>query len=278
LLQISGAWDAFLNQHKDAKRDITQYIKSFKTEDGVFSEERGTASVEGDVTSTYFGVATAKALGSLTDVGVSGGSAGEWIVSLQAPNGGFRLRKSSNSGHYVNTYYALQALEALNKTNLLETTYSRPGGVVLQGVQFIPTIAIWIVIVLVLVASCLILWLMSPSISDEVKEKAEEEEKEGDESKDKEETKGKDNEKSDKEKPRLKKRSKKEPTITLYRDKKTQQCVDTDGEPFPVDSLNRKEWDIISKEEKDTHTVFVIRKKDSKSDSGRGSRGRKRNK
>jgi len=275
LLTNLGLWDTFLNQHKDAKQAIIQHIKSFKNADGVFSEDRGTSAGEGDVTSTYFGIATATALNALKEVGL-GSTAGEWIVSLQAPNGGFRLRKSSNSGHYVNTLYALQALELLNKTNLLESTYSRSGGVsALQGVQFIPTIAIWIVIVLVLVASCLLLWLMSPSLSDEKEKEEEEETAEGE---DKEETKGKDkNEKGDKEKAKPKKRSKKEPTITLYRDKVTQQCVDTDGEPFAVDSLNKKEWDIISKEEKDTHTVFVIRKKDSKTDS-RGSRGRKRNK
>jgi len=50
--------------------------------------------------------------------------------------------------------------------------------------------------------------------------------------------------------------------MTILRDKVTKECMDKDGVPYPIDNLNKKEWDIVATQETDTHTIYTLKKKE----------------
>jgi len=41
-------------------------------------------------------------------------------------DGGFKLHPEGTAGHYINTFYALETLEALGKVSVLEETLENP--------------------------------------------------------------------------------------------------------------------------------------------------------
>ena len=115
--------------------------------------------------------------------------------------------------------------------------------------QFIHNAAFIAVVVLILVAFAGALYLLPRS------------EEEGDE----DETEGKAEKAQGKDKAHKKK--KKEPTMTILRDKATKECVDKDGVPYPIDNLNKKEWEIVATKETVTHTIYTLKKKEFGKDS-----------
>ena len=73
------------------------------------------------------------------------------------------------------------------------------------------------------------------------------------------------------------KRDKKEPIVTIVRNNKTGECIDKDGVSFPIDSLNKEEWDIVSKVDSDETTTYTLRYKGKSGGSVTSpTKGRKR--
>jgi len=240
LLKALDLWDTFASQNRKATEDqIQKFVLSHKDEaTHAFFERKG---LEPDVASTYWAVAVANKLGFASAVDTN--AVTRFVASLQRPtDGGFRLRASSPTGHFANTFYALQTLELLKTVPVLEETLAQEERVILAP-QYIPSLAISVSIVLVLVVFAGVLYLLPRTKDDESNEGAQATEKK------KKDTEGK--------------KKKKEPQMTIIRNKATKECVDKDGIPYPIDSLNKKEWDVVSTKETETHTIYVLKKKDT---------------
>jgi len=240
LLKSLNLWDSFASNRKDVEEKIHKFVLSHRdASTKAFGEVPG---AEPDVANTFWAVAIAKELG-LEHV-VDTPAVTEFVTSLQSyTDGGFKLNHQTNGGgHHSNTYYALETLEALGRVAVLEEMLAHPDRVVLAP-QFIHNAAFVAMAVLVLVGFAGTLYLL-PRAEEETDEDADKAE-------------------SDKKKEKkMAKKKKKEPTMTIIRNRETKECVDKDGVPFPIDSLNKKEWDIVDTKESDTHTIYVLRKKD----------------
>lgn len=256
-LKALKLWDSFNSNRKDTVEQIKKFVSSHQDSNTfAFGSAPGASA---DVASTYLAVGIAKELGLesiLNDKAIT-----SFIGSLQSfQDGGFRLRPTGTSGHYANTFHAIQTLERLGTMNLLEDTMHQQDRVVYVP-QFIPNAAFYLVIVLVLTLFAGALYLVTRGSG---KEDEEEEEYVPD----------KKIRSSEEKKIR-----KKEATITIIRNNQTKECVDKDGEPFPIDTLDRKEWEILSSEDKGEHTVYVLRKREGKKEPGtplrKRSKGRK---
>jgi len=250
-------WDSFNTNRKDTVEQIKKFVSSYQ--DSKTSAFGNAPGAPADIASTYLAVGIAKELGLesiLDDKAIT-----SYIGSLQNfHDGGFRLRPTGTSGHYANTFHAIQTLERLGTMNLLEDTMRQQDRIVYIP-QFIPNAAFYLVIVLALTLFAGALYLVTRGSG---KDEEEEEEAYVPERK-----------KSEGEK----KIRKKEATITIIRNNTTKECVDKDGEPFPIDTLDRKEWEILSSEDKGDHTVYILRKREGKKDPGtplrKRSKGRK---
>jgi len=225
------------------------------------------AGTEPDVVSTAMATAILKKIGQL-DAAKSRPIA-LFVASLQSyESGAFKLKKGDGAGHHVNTYYALETLETLGQMSVLEDTLRLPEHVV-NPPKYVPYTAFLAAVVLSLLSFVGLLYVVTRGSSVEEEEEPEEEsetektegeEKEGEEKGESKE-KGEDK-KGKKEKP---KKKKVEPTITIYRNNDTREYMDKDGESFPTESLNTKEWQIIEQKEIDggKRTEYIIRKVES---------------
>jgi len=288
LLHRSGALASFLSTGSH-KADLIRFIDSFyQSSTHSFAE---TPKMTGDIVSTYYGIHSLSLIGGggKVDVNANAKQIAEFVNGLQDRNGGFKLRAgSSQSGHYVNTYYALKILQELNKASVLETAFDEPE-VIVREVVFIPINTIYLLVAVFLLGFGLVLYLLTREKEKEEKEDDEGEEGEAAEGKGKGKNKGKarkeesktsedseEEKKTEKDKTKKKEKKikiKKEPIITLYRDKQTGKVVDEDGEPF-LTNLNTDEWTILERKETEGATVFKIRKREQS--AKRKDRTRKR--
>jgi hypothetical protein len=143
--------------------------------------------------------------------------------------------------------------------NLLEDNMRQQDRVVFVP-QFIPNAAFYLIIILALTLFAGVLYLVTRGSGKEEEDEELEEDEVVPEKK-----------RSDDKKAR-----RKDATITIIRNNQTKECVDKDGEAFPIDNLDRKEWDIVSSEDKGEHTVYVLRKKEGKKDQGTPLRKRRK--
>jgi hypothetical protein len=253
-LKLIGQWENFAGTNrKDVVDKIWKFVSAHQDKTtSAFGETPGAAP---DVASTFFAVSIAKELG--LDV-LNEEAIVKFIGSLQSfQDGGFKLRPTSTSGQYANTYYATQTLERLNRMNLLEDTMHQQDRVVYPP-HFLPNASFYLMIILALSTFAGALYLVTRPTKK--KGEAGEEEEEAEEEGEEEET-------SVLEKKRLaeeKKAKKVAPTMTIIRNNQTKECTDKDGVPFPIEKLDRKEWDIVSSEDKGEHTIYVVKKKEKK--------------
>jgi len=272
-LNILNLWESIVSEKgKDIRPDIAQFVATHKVVGSGYAEAPGQ---EADVISTSLAVSILSGLGSKNTVQIPTDELAAFVVSLQAADGGWKLRKAnSGSGHYVNTFYALEALEALGKTSLLEPSFRKEGVLVYHYPQYLPTIAVYVVVALALVTLALLLYI-APGKSEEptndTVDSSESEAEAADTTSQKDDSEGK---KPKSKTPGAAKKKKKEATVTVIRNNETKECVDKDGVAFSVETLDKTTWDIVSQENKGTHTVYVIRKKEVQTSPQ--IRGRKR--
>jgi len=190
LLHRSGALASFLSTGSH-KADLIRFIDSFyPSSTHSFAE---TPKMTGDIVSTYYGIHSLSLIGGggKVDVNANAKQIAEFVNGLQDRNGGFKLRAgSSQSGHYVNTYYALKILQELNKASVLETAFDEPE-VIVREVVFIPINTIYLLVAVFLLGFGLVLYLLTREKEKEEKEDDEGEEGEAAEGKGKGKNKGK---------------------------------------------------------------------------------------
>eukprot|EP01090_Pellita_catalonica_P000237 TRINITY_DN10165_c0_g1_i1.p1 TRINITY_DN10165_c0_g1~~TRINITY_DN10165_c0_g1_i1.p1 ORF type:complete len:493 (-),score=109.72 TRINITY_DN10165_c0_g1_i1:11-1489(-) len=237
-LQAVNGLKAFLSANPSAQKDISAFVGKHSSDEGGFSAVAGGSA---DAVSTFYAIKIGELIGASS---VDKVAASEFLLSLQTNDGSFKLRSSNTVGHYSNTYFALNALEALKTTNKLEVSRDVSDPIVLP-ISFTPVVTVYVIVLLALALFAAVLFMMSSS--DEEDEEDEEE-----------------NYAAQKVSKKQEKLIKKDPVITLIRDNANGKLVDEDGEDFPSSTLSPTEWDIISKEERETTTVYKIRKIDGK--------------
>jgi len=167
LLKGLKLWESFANNRKDTQEVVQKFVVSHRDATTKAFGEKGGASP--DAANTFWAVSVAKQL-SLEHV-VDTAAVASFVASLQSHvDGGFKLHQDGTAGHYINTFYALETLEALGKVSVLEETLENPERVI-YAPQFIHNAAFIAVVVLILVGFAGTLYLLPHSGEEEEEQK-----------------------------------------------------------------------------------------------------------